>query len=178
MVFTAVDAPFSNGLNERLNQTLVNKIRCEINKSGKKCAWTTVAQKCVNSYNETEHTITKFAPKYLLEGESVNILPKELNPICVNNDLGRDRELALQNTIKSHKYNKNRYDSLRKDLQLNVGDNVYVENGNKLNRRKLEELRTGPFQIMKKISNSIYEVNTGHKKAESNLFHVSKLTPL
>lgn len=30
MVFTAVDAPFSNGLNERLNQTLVNKIRCKI----------------------------------------------------------------------------------------------------------------------------------------------------
>ncbi|GBP68279.1 hypothetical protein EVAR_57605_1 [Eumeta japonica] len=27
IVFTAVDAPFSNGLNERLNQTLVNRIR-------------------------------------------------------------------------------------------------------------------------------------------------------
>jgi len=28
LIFTAVNAPFSNGLNERLNQTLVNKIRC------------------------------------------------------------------------------------------------------------------------------------------------------
>ncbi|KAM3964845.1 uncharacterized protein ACR2FA_001242 [Aphomia sociella] len=36
MVFTAVDAPFSNGLNERLNQTLVNKIRCKINENDKK----------------------------------------------------------------------------------------------------------------------------------------------
>lgn len=26
VIFTAVDAPFSNGLNERLNQTLVNRI--------------------------------------------------------------------------------------------------------------------------------------------------------
>ena len=34
IIFTAVNAPFSNGLNERLNQTLVNKIRCTIN--GKK----------------------------------------------------------------------------------------------------------------------------------------------
>lgn len=177
MVFTAVDAPFSNGLNERLNQTLINKIRCEINKSEKKCAWTTVAQKCVKSYNETEHTVTKFAPKYLLEGESINILPRELNSICNSGDLGRDRKLALENTIKSHNYNKNRFDSLRKELQLNVGDNVYVENGNKLNRKKLEELRTGPFQVVRKISNSIYEVNTGHRKKESNLFHVSKLTP-
>ncbi|CAK1581637.1 unnamed protein product [Parnassius mnemosyne] len=36
LVFTAVNAPFSNGLNERLNQTLVNKIRCKINGEGKK----------------------------------------------------------------------------------------------------------------------------------------------
>lgn len=35
IIFTAVDAPFSNGLNERLNQTLVNKIRCTINENGK-----------------------------------------------------------------------------------------------------------------------------------------------
>lgn len=29
IIFTAVDSPFSNGLNERINQTLVNKIRCK-----------------------------------------------------------------------------------------------------------------------------------------------------
>lgn len=36
LVFTAVNAPFSNGLNERLNQTIVNKIRCKINENAKK----------------------------------------------------------------------------------------------------------------------------------------------
>lgn len=36
LIFTAVNAPFSNGLNERLNQTLVNKIRCKINEKEKK----------------------------------------------------------------------------------------------------------------------------------------------
>lgn len=35
MIFTAVNAPFSNGLNERLNQTLVNKVRCAINEKEK-----------------------------------------------------------------------------------------------------------------------------------------------
>lgn len=29
-IFTAIDAPFSLGLNERLNQTLVNRIRCKL----------------------------------------------------------------------------------------------------------------------------------------------------
>lgn len=36
LVFTAVNSPFSNGLNERLNQTLVNKIRCVMNEKKKK----------------------------------------------------------------------------------------------------------------------------------------------
>lgn len=36
LIFTAVNTPFSNGLNERLNQTIVNKIRCKINKNNKK----------------------------------------------------------------------------------------------------------------------------------------------
>lgn len=36
LIFTAVNTPFSNGLNERLNQTLVNKIRCRINEKEKK----------------------------------------------------------------------------------------------------------------------------------------------
>ncbi len=31
LILTAVDSPFSNGLNERLNQTLINRLRCKIN---------------------------------------------------------------------------------------------------------------------------------------------------
>lgn len=177
-VFTAVDTPFSNGLNERLNQTLVNKTRCKINESKKKVAWTTIAQKCVESYNKTEHTITKFAPKYLLEGENVNILPHELKTTGTNEDLKRDRKSALKNTLRSHNYNKRRFDLHRKELKVNVGDRVYVENGNQLNRKKLDELRIGPYKITKKISNSIYEVDTGHKKTESNFFHITKLIPV
>lgn len=87
MIFTAVDAPFSNGLNERLNQTLVNRIRCTVNEGDKKTAWTTIAQKCVEKYNETEHTVTKFTPKYLLEGQKIDILPLELKSRCTVEDL-------------------------------------------------------------------------------------------
>lgn len=79
IIFTAVNSPFSNGLNERLNQTLVNKIRCGINgKDKKSCAWTTIAHECVKKYNETEHTVTGFAPEYLLNGTNVTVVPKEL----------------------------------------------------------------------------------------------------
>lgn len=54
---------------------------------------------------------------------------------------------------------------------------MYVENGNRLNKKKLDELRIGPYKILGKVSNSIYSVDTGHKKPESNLFHITKLIP-
>lgn len=69
-------------------------------------------------------------------------------------------------------YNKN-----RKDYDFNIGELVYVENGNRLNRKKLDELRIGPYKILNKISKSMYEIDTGHKISESNLFHFSKLIP-
>lgn len=30
---------------------------------------------------------------------------------------------------------------------------------------------------MEKVSKSIYKIDTGHKKPESTLFHITKLTP-
>jgi len=52
-----------------------------------------------------------------------------------------------------------------------------VENGNKLNRKKMDELKIGPYKIIDKISDSIYKIDTGHRKSESNIFHITKLTP-
>lgn len=36
IILTAVNEPFTNGLNKRFSQTLVNKIRCEINEKEEK----------------------------------------------------------------------------------------------------------------------------------------------
>lgn len=177
MIFTGVNAPFSNGLNERLNQTLVNKIRCVPNEENNKYAWTTIAHKCVEKYNETEHTVTKFSPKHLLYGEDTSTLPNELKMNKSINSLENDRKIAFQNSLRYHDYNKKIYDRNRKEYNFEVGDLVYIENGNRLNRKKLDELRIGPYSIIEKISNSMYKINTGYKKSESSLFHISALTP-
>lgn len=178
IIFTAVNSPFSNGLNERLNQTLVNKIRCKINENEEKRAWTTIAQECVKKYNETVHTVTGFSPSYLLYGTDATILPKELKEIKPHSNWMRDRLEAFENTVKSHNYNKLQFDKNRKKYEFNVGDMVYVENGNKMNRKKLDELKIGPYEIVEKISDSIFRINTDHKKTESNLFHITKLIPV
>lgn len=178
MIFTAVNTPFSNGLNERLNQTLVNKIRCKINERKNKLAWTTAAHICVENYNNTEHTVTGFAPKYILDGTNISLLPEELKKDISEDEWIRDRKIALENSKINHTYNKQLFDKNRIQIDFHIGDMVYVENGNKLNRKKLDELKIGPFKIIEKISNSLYKIDSGHKKTESNLFHISKIIPI
>lgn len=177
LIFTAVNSPFSNGLNERLNQTIVNKIRCKINENLNTVAWTTIAHNCVDRYNNTDHSITGFAPRYLLDGTDVSFIPNELKLKKEADDWIRDRKFALERTIKSHEYNKMSIDKKRTIHNFKIGDMVYVENGHKLNRKKLDELRIGPFKIEDKLSQSIYKINTGHRKMESNFFHITKLIP-
>ena len=57
LVFTAVDCAFSNGLNERTNQTLVNRIKCKIFEN-KDRPWSIIAKECVDEYNNTIHSST------------------------------------------------------------------------------------------------------------------------
>ncbi|CAG4953665.1 unnamed protein product [Colias eurytheme] len=108
----------------------------------------------------------------------MDILPPELKSRGTVEDLKRDRKIAFENSIKSHNYNKKIYDLHREEYKFEVGDSVYVENGNRLNRKKMDELRIGPYKILRKISNSIYEVDVGHKKTESNFYHITKLSPV
>lgn len=172
-LFVAVDCAFSNGLNERLNQTLVNRIRCAKNdESSPIRSWTHFASKCVSEYNDSPHSVTGYSPSYLLNGCSQNIIPSILvDPP----DLVTDRELALQRTIKSHLYNKKLYDRNKIDSHFNVGDTVYIENGNKLNRNKLDRIRIGPFVISRKLSDHVYEINLGYGSFPKRLYHISKL---
>ncbi len=103
---------------------------------------------------------------YHLYGKDSLVLPQELHH---PQNLLHDREIALKN--------KERIDKNRNYHVFNVNDLVYVENSNKINRHKLDEIRIGPFKIIRKISNSIFKIDCGHKKQESNLYHISKLLP-
>lgn len=142
----------------------------------KKKSWATIAEECRKKYNETDHSVTGFSPEYLLNGKPTDLLPPELTKNNERN-LKEDRNLALLRTRKSHQYNKSLYDKNRIDYKFQEGDNVYVENKNKLNRKKMDEIRIGPFKIEKKISDSIFRIKTNNKKSSLGLYHVTKLIP-
>ena len=78
--------------------------------------------------------------------------------------------------MKAHNENKKRYDKKRNNsITFEVGDYVYVENKNKLNRHKLDQIRIGPFPITQKLSNTVFELNVGYKSNSKRFYHVSKM---
>lgn len=97
LIFTSIDCAQSNGLNERLNQTLINRIRCKLN-NGEKRAWSKIAENCIKEYNNTIHTTTKFSPRYLLYGKTSEIIPVELQK---HHDLEKDRQQVILNSEKN-----------------------------------------------------------------------------
>lgn len=176
-VFTAVDSASSNGLNERLNQTLVNRFRCAKHdeNTSPNVSWTAIAKKCVSQYNKTPHSVTKFAPQYLLSGTVDGVVPS-----CLTNppDLTADRAVALSNSISNHEYNKRMSDKNKSPITFKIGDLVYVDNGNKLNRQKLDNLRIGPYEIVDRLSNNVFQVKVGHGHFDTRLYHANKLLPV
>lgn len=172
LIFTAVDCPFSNGLNERLNQTLVNRIRCKISEQPRQ-PWSKLSTECTNEYNQTTHSVTKFSPQYLLTGIESSIVPSILDR---PHDLIQDRIQAFDNSQTNHLTNKSRVDKNKKHYEFNIGDFVYVEKGNRLNRNKLDAIRVGPLRILSRVSACIYEVAKG-RRSQANFVHSSKLLP-
>ena len=106
------------------------------------------------------------------------ILPHELQLEISHNEWITDSSIALQNNIKSHDYNKSLFDKKLKQWEFKIGDMVYIENGNNLNRKKLDELKVGPYKIIGQKSKTIFVIDTGHRKMESNLYHITKLQPV
>ena len=90
----------------------------------------------------TPHSVTKYAPSYLLTGiPSVSVPSSLVSP----HDYEADKITALENTMRYHEYNKKMYDHNKLEPDFKVGDFIYVSDGNKLNRGKLDPLRIGPY---------------------------------
>lgn len=112
--------------------------------------WTSIAEECVKEYNTTIHSSTGFTPKYLLTGRDNAILPKKLEKNKKEN-LEENRSIAFENSKKIHEQNKKYYDQKVKEIEYKEGDLVYIQNGNGLNRGKLEVIRSGLHKIKKNI---------------------------
>jgi hypothetical protein len=135
-------------------------------------AWSTIVNEVLEKYNDTPHSSTGYTPRFLMFGKQ-----SKISPIEEGIDITEARRRALVNSNIAHERNKRRYDRRRKPRELEVNELVYVENGNKMNRRKMDPIYIGPFRVQEKLSPHIYRVESCKKRKENNLFHVSKLVP-
>ncbi|GBL66814.1 Transposon Tf2-6 polyprotein [Araneus ventricosus] len=174
-LLTTAHHPQTNGKVERVNQSLVTRLKCKVNSTSTKVPWTKLLESVTNEYNLTPHSITKYPPAYLLLGT----LPYD-SPIGQNNyyePVNEARNLALQRTIDYHNKNKMRYDARFVDKKFNPGDLVVYEEFHYPNTRKLSPPFFGPYEVIKQCSEVTYEINKSNPltKQATQIVHISKL---
>ncbi|GFX10289.1 transposon Ty3-G Gag-Pol polyprotein [Trichonephila clavipes] len=173
-LLTTSHHPQTNGKCERVNQSIVTKLRCKVNSSPTKIPWTKILEQVINEYNLTPHSVTKFSPAYLLFGTLSYTPPLAQNQVYP--PVEEARKLA-KNTIKYHEKNKIKYDAHFIDSPFEPGDLVIYEKFNYPNRRKLSPIFSGPYEIVQKLSDVNYEITKPNAltKKPTEIVHISKL---
>ncbi|UYV65174.1 K02A2.6-like [Cordylochernes scorpioides] len=108
----------TNAKVERLNSTIINRLRCEYN-ANLKIPWTKYIPKITESYNETVHTTTGFTPKFLYYGIQPQYIEHDTE---THTPIEKARKLAIERTIKSHEHSKQLYDIKHPEPIFKEGD--------------------------------------------------------
>ncbi|UYV75023.1 hypothetical protein LAZ67_12002130 [Cordylochernes scorpioides] len=172
-LLTSSHHPETNAKVERLNSTIINRLRCEYN-ANLKIPWTKYIPKITESYNETVHTTTGFTPKFLYYG----IQPQYIEHDTVTHTpFEKARKLAIERTIKSHEHIKQLYDIKHPEPIFKEGDQVLVKTFIYPNTGKLTQRYIGPFTILKQLSPVTYEINKPNlpQRKQTEIIHSNKL---
>lgn len=71
----------------------------------------------MEEYNNTRHSVTGFAPNYLLYGKRIEIAPKGIIENKI--DLEREKEEAFKSSMRNFEINKQKYDK-KKSMNLKL----------------------------------------------------------
>ncbi|UYV60174.1 hypothetical protein LAZ67_1000219 [Cordylochernes scorpioides] len=172
-LLTSSHHPETNAKVERLNSTIINRLRCEYN-ANLKIPWTKYIPKITESYNETVHTTTGFTPKFLYYG----IQPQYIEHDTVTHTpIEKARKLAIERTLKSHEHSKQLYDIKHPEPIFKEGDQVLVKTFIYPNTGKLTQRYIGPFTNLKQLSPVTYEINKPNlpQRKQTEIIHSNKL---
>lgn len=174
-LLTSSHRPQSNGKQERVGATIIQRIRCKINNEHANTPWPKLLEQATAEYNNTPHQVTSFPPNYLLYGTLPYEIP--LPNVEIYPPLEQAREIAYEKTLKDHEKNKVRYDKKFVESPFKEGDIVMIENFIYPNTRKLTAPFDGPYTIVKKLSNVTLEIDKPNHltKSKTDIIHSTRL---
>ncbi|RWS02882.1 pol polyprotein-like protein [Dinothrombium tinctorium] len=188
--FTTPYHPSTSGQVERCNQQLLQLIRSYLEKDLNE--WDEILPFITHIYNVSLHSATKFNPFYLIHGYHAKLpidFVFEANP---NIEMSRDsyvyeiaiklqkaRQLAKENIKNSQIDYKRFYDKNKVNSEFNVGDKCLINYplSEALHKNKLNQKWIGPFTVVHKVNNLVYEVESDDGKYYFDRIHISKMRP-
>jgi hypothetical protein len=152
-------------MNEKVNDTIVNKLRLAIQDHPRR-KWSTLLPQVVKDYNNTIHSTTGFKPAFLMFGiDSDNQIPSI-----------EARALAKVRTESFKIKKKAEYDKHHIPINFNIGDLIRRRiPPNHPSNTKLSPKFEGPFKIIEKTLEVNYRIQNLGKKEHNELVHVNKL---
>ncbi|UYV62918.1 K02A2.6-like, partial [Cordylochernes scorpioides] len=111
--------PQSNGLCEKMNYTILTKLRTNLQENPR-LKWSSLLAKIVKDYNSTPHDVTGFSPNFLLFGDCAIPEFSESPHFTIENA----RKKAIENSAKHREKWKARHDAKHPQSSFKVGDLV------------------------------------------------------
>ena len=185
--FTAPYHPQTNGMTERVNQTLKNILKKYVGSDQKN--WDVFLSSAVFAYNSTVHESTKFAPFYLVFNREPRVPADMEFPVLSEKSSENENEKqerftlnqweAKRNSKKAHDANKVRYDKNRIDKDLEVGQSVW--RFQPVRKKGLTHAflpqKTGPYKILERMSPVNYRIklDNNNSRGKSLIVNVNDL---
>ncbi len=178
---------------ERFNRTLLAMLGT-LDTVKKQC-WSQHITYLVHAYNCTKNDSTGYSPYHLMFGREAR-LPID---ICfgispngesaanyrqyvakMRKDLHKAYQLASDAATKSHLKNKARYDHRVRDLPLEKGDRILIQNVGLKGKHKLQDRwKSTPYVVLEKLPNlPVYKVKPEHGTGVVKTLHRDHLLPI
>ena len=170
-IFATPYHPQTCGMVERINGSIIEKLRVELKEHPRR-KWSTLLATVVKNYNNTIHDITGFTPKFLFTGDDNT--PDLGNPII---SLEQARRLACERTRVHQLKRKQRHDSKHPEKEFSIGSKVLRKiASNHPSLSKFHQRWTGPWLVIRQTTPVSYEIAETLTE-EPQRAHVSQLKP-